>query len=181
MKPAQSSTAFAEAPVHATTFAVLFAVSFCHLLNDMMQSLMSAIYPQLKESLELNFAQVGLISATYQLTASMLQPIVGFYSDKRPMPFSLPVAMGFTLVGLLVLSQQPHLRPADFCRGPGRSRLRDLPSRIVARGAHGFGRPYGLAQSLFQVGGNFGQALGPLMAAAIVVTFGQASHRAGSR
>ena len=75
LKPAQSSAAYSETQVHATTFAVLFAVSFCHLLNDMMQSLMSAIYPQLKESLELNFAQVGLISATYQLTASMLQPL----------------------------------------------------------------------------------------------------------
>jgi FSR family fosmidomycin resistance protein-like MFS transporter len=105
LKPAQSSAAFSEIPVHATTYAVLFAVSFCHLLNDMMQSLMSAIYPQLKDSLELNFAQVGLISATYQLTASLLQPVVGYYSDKRPMPFSLPVAMAFTLVGLVVLSQ----------------------------------------------------------------------------
>jgi len=175
VKPAQSSSAFVETPVHATTFAVLFAVSFCHLLNDMMQSLMSAIYPQLKESLELNFAQVGVISATYQLTASMLQPIVGYYSDKRPMPFSLPVSMGFTLVGLLVLSQSHTYGLLIFAAalvGLGSAIFHPESSR-VARMASG-GR-FGLAQSLFQVGGNLGQALGPLMAAAIVVTFGQAS------
>ena len=175
MKPAQSSSAYAETPVHATTFAVLFAVSFCHLLNDMMQSLMSAIYPQLKESLELNFAQVGIISATYQLTASMLQPVVGFYADKRPMPFSLPVSMAFTLVGLLVLSQSHTYGLLIFAAalvGLGSAIFHPESSR-VARMASG-GR-FGLAQSLFQVGGNLGQALGPLMAAAIVVTFGQAS------
>jgi MFS transporter, FSR family, fosmidomycin resistance protein len=175
LKPAQSSSAFAEVPVHATTFAVLFAVSFCHLLNDMMQSLMSAIYPQLKESLELNFAQVGFISATYQLTASMLQPIVGFYSDKRPMPFSLPVSMAFTLVGLVALSQSHTYMLLIFAAalvGFGSAIFHPESSR-VARMASG-GR-FGLAQSLFQVGGNLGQALGPLMAAAVVVTFGQAS------
>ena len=175
MKPIQSSTAFAEAPAHATTFAVLFAVSFCHLLNDMMQSLMSAIYPQLKDSLELNFAQVGLISATYQLTASMLQPLVGFYADKRPMPFSLPVSMAFTLVGLLVLSQSHTYALLIFAAalvGLGSAIFHPESSR-VARMASG-GR-FGLAQSLFQVGGNLGQALGPLMAAAIVVTYGQSS------
>ena len=175
MKPAQSSTAYTETQVHATTFAVLFAVSFCHLLNDMMQSLMSAIYPQLKESLELNFAQVGLISATYQLTASMLQPLVGYFSDKRPMPFSLPVSMSFTLVGLVVLSQVHTYALLIFAAalvGLGSAIFHPESSR-VARMASG-GR-FGLAQSLFQVGGNLGQALGPLMAAAIVVTYGQGS------
>ena len=175
MKPAQSSTAFSEVPVHATTYTVLFAVSFCHLLNDMMQSLMSAIYPQLKDSLELNFAQVGFISATYQLTASMLQPVVGYYSDKRPMPFSLPVSMGFTLIGLVALSQSHTyllLILAAALVGLGSAIFHPESSR-VARMASG-GR-FGLAQSLFQVGGNLGQALGPLMAAAIVVTYGQGS------
>jgi FSR family fosmidomycin resistance protein-like MFS transporter len=175
LKPAQGSAAFSEVPVHATTFTVLFAVSFCHLLNDMMQSLMSAIYPQLKESLELNFAQVGLISATYQLTASMLQPVVGYYSDTRPIPFSLPVAMAFTLVGLVVLSQS-HTYLLLICAaalvGLGSAVFHPESSR-VARMASG-GR-FGLAQSLFQVGGNLGQALGPVMAAAIVVRFGQGS------
>ena len=175
MKPVQSSAAFTETQVHATTFAVLFAVSFCHLLNDMMQSLMSAIYPQLKESLELNFAQVGIISATYQLTASMLQPLVGYFADQRPMPFSLPVSMAFTLVGLVVLSQShtyPLLIFAAALVGLGSAIFHPESSR-VARMASG-GR-FGLAQSLFQVGGNLGQAIGPLMAAAIVVTFGQGS------
>jgi MFS transporter, FSR family, fosmidomycin resistance protein len=175
LKPGQSSTAFTETQVHATTFAVLFAVSFCHLLNDMMQSLMSAIYPQLKESLELNFAQVGLISATYQLTASMLQPVVGYFSDKRPMPFSLPVSMSFTMVGLVVLSQSHTYALLIFAAalvGLGSAIFHPESSR-VARMASG-GR-FGLAQSLFQVGGNLGQALGPLMAAAIVATFGQTS------
>ena len=175
MKPGQSSTTFTETQVHATTFAVLFAVSFCHLLNDMMQSLMSAIYPQLKEALELNFAQVGLISATYQLTASMLQPVVGYYADKRPMPFSLPVSMSFTMVGLVVLSQSHTYALLIFAAalvGLGSAIFHPESSR-VARMASG-GR-FGMAQSVFQVGGNLGQALGPLMAAAIVATFGQAS------
>jgi FSR family fosmidomycin resistance protein-like MFS transporter len=179
LKPVQSSTAFTETQVHAqvhtTTFAVLFAVSFCHLLNDMMQSLMSAIYPQLKDSLELNFAQVGIISATYQLTASMLQPLVGYFSDKRPMPFSLPVSMAFTLVGLVVLSQSDTYLLLIFAAalvGLGSAIFHPESSR-VARMASG-GR-FGLAQSMFQVGGNLGQALGPLMAAAIVVTYGQSS------
>src|SRR5882672_2817191 len=175
VKPATSTTAYAATSVHATTFAVLFAISFCHLLNDMMQSLLSAIYPQLKESLELNFAQVGIISATYQLTASLLQPLVGLYSDKRPLPFSLPTAMVFTLVGLLVLSISHTYGLLIFAAamvGFG-SAIFHPESARVARMASG-GR-HGLAQSLFQVGGNFGQALGPLMAAAIVVNFGQAS------
>ena len=161
--------------MHATTFVVLFAISFCHLLNDMMQSLLSAIYPQLKEALELNFAQVGIISATYQITASLLQPLVGAYSDKRPMPFSLPTAMAFTLAGLLVLSVSHTYGLLVFAAalvGLGSSIFHPESAR-VARMASG-GR-HGLAQSLFQVGGNFGQALGPVMATAIVVTFGQAS------
>ena len=161
--------------LHVTTFAILFAVSFCHLLNDMMQSLLSAIYPSLKASLELNFAQVGLITATYQLTASLLQPLVGLYSDKRPIPFSLPIAMMFTLVGLLALSVSHTyalLVGAAALVGLGSAVFHPESAR-VARMASG-GR-YGLAQSMFQVGGNFGQALGPLMAAAVVLNFGQSS------
>src|SRR5258705_10638119 len=99
----QSSAATVDASLHVTTFTILFAVSFCHLLNDMMQSLLSALYPSLKATLELNFAQVGLITATYHLTASLLQPLVGLYSDKGRLPFSLPVSMMFPLVGLLAL------------------------------------------------------------------------------
>ena len=154
---------------------MLFAISFCHLLNDMMQSLLAAIYPQLKATLELNFAQVGLITATYQLTASMLQPLVGLYADRRPLPFSLPTGMTFTLIGLLALSVSHTyalLLSASALVGLG-SAIFHPESARVARMASG-GR-YGLAQSLFQVGGNFGQALGPLAAAAIVLSFGQRS------
>jgi FSR family fosmidomycin resistance protein-like MFS transporter len=161
--------------LHATTFSILFAIGTCHLLNDMMQSLLAALYPSLKTQLELNFAQVGLITATYQLTASMLQPLVGLYSDRRPIPFSLPVAMVFTLVGLLALSVSHTyalLLSASALVGLG-SAIFHPESARVARMASG-GR-YGLAQSLFQVGGNFGQALGPLMAAAVVLNFGQSS------
>lgn len=175
LKPPESTAAYAESTVHVTTFAILFAISVCHLLNDMMQSLLAAIYPNLKASLELNFAQVGLISATYQITASMLQPVVGYYSDKRPIPFSLPTGMVFTLTGLLLLSVSHTyglLLAAAAMVGLGSAVFHPESAR-VARMASG-GR-HGLAQSLFQVGGNFGQALGPLMAAAIVLNFGQSS------
>jgi len=170
-----SSPALADNSVHVTTFAILFAISFCHLLNDMMQSLLSALYPTLKTRLELNFAQVGLITATYQLTASLLQPLVGLYSDKRPIPFSLPTSMSFTLVGLLALSVSHTyllLVSAAALVGLG-SAIFHPESARVARMASG-GR-FGLAQSMFQVGGNFGQALGPLMAAAVVINYGQGS------
>jgi FSR family fosmidomycin resistance protein-like MFS transporter len=169
------SPALADSTLHITTFTVLFAISFCHLLNDMMQSLLAALYPALKARLELNFAQVGLITATYQFTASLLQPIVGLYSDKRPVPFSLPLAMVFTLFGLLTLSvSQTYglLLTASVLVGLG-SAIFHPESARVARMASG-GR-FGMAQSFFQVGGNFGQALGPLMAAAIVLNFGQSS------
>ena len=169
------STALANSSIHVTAFTILFAISFCHLLNDMMQSLLAALYPSLKARLELNFAQVGLITATYQFTASLLQPVVGLYSDKRPIPFSLPVAMVFTLMGLLVLSTSntyAMLLIASLLVGLG-SAIFHPESARVARMASG-GR-FGLAQSLFQVGGNFGQALGPLMAAAVVLNFGQGS------
>ena len=161
--------------IHVTTFSVLFAISFCHLLNDMMQSLLAAIYPQLKTDLELSFVQVGLITATYQFTASMLQPLVGLYADRRPLPFSLPAGMISTLIGLLLLSVShtyPLLLTASAMVGLGSATFHPESAR-VARMASG-GR-YGLAQSLFQVGGNLGQALGPVGAAAIVLSFGQKS------
>ncbi|HEY4123446.1 MAG TPA: MFS transporter, partial [Rhizomicrobium sp.] len=158
-----------------TTFAILFAVSFCHLLNDMMQSLLPAIYPTLKAQFHLNFTQIGLVTLVFQCTASLLQPVVGLYSDRRPMPYSLATGMVFTLVGLLVLSiawDYPILLVAAALVGMGSSVFHPESSR-VARMASG-GR-HGLAQSLFQVGGNIGSALGPLTAAAIVASFGQRS------
>ena len=158
-----------------TAFAVLAAISFCHLLNDMMQSLLPALYPMLKDSLSLNFGQIGLITLTFQLTASLLQQLVGTFTDRRPLPYSLAVGMGFTLVGLLLLSVAatfPILLLAAALVGMGSSVFHPESSR-VARLASG-GR-HGFAQSLFQVGGNVGSATGPLLAAFIVLPHGQSS------
>ncbi|WP_188704345.1 MFS transporter [Silvimonas iriomotensis] len=158
-----------------TAFRVLGAISFSHLLNDMIQSLILAIYPILKGGFNLSFAQIGLITLTYQITASLLQPLVGLYTDKKPQPYSLPIGMGFTLCGLLLLSVAPNfgtLLVAAALVGTGSSIFHPESSR-VARMASG-GR-HGLAQSLFQVGGNLGSSLGPLLAAAIIVPFGQPS------
>ncbi|MCW3477028.1 MFS transporter [Limobrevibacterium gyesilva] len=156
-----------------TVFPVLIALSFCHMLNDMMQSMISALYPLLKAEFMLDFTQVGLITLTFQLTASLLQPAVGLMTDRKPMPFSLAVGMGFTLVGLLLLAvaaTYPALLFAAGMVGIGSSVFHPESSR-VARAASG-GR-YGLAQSLFQVGGNAGAAIGPLLAAVVVLTRGQ--------
>ena len=167
--PAQRTSA------ESTVFAIIFAVSFCHLLNDMMQSLLAAIYPMLKQNYGLDFKQIGFLTLTFQVTASLLQPVVGTYTDKRPMPYSLPAGMAFSLVGLALLSTATHyamlLAGAAFI-GIGSSIFHPESSR-VARLASG-GR-HGLAQSFFQVGGNFGTALGPLLAAFIVLPRGQKS------
>jgi MFS transporter, FSR family, fosmidomycin resistance protein len=158
-----------------TVYSVLGAISFSHLLNDMIQSLILAIYPMLKDNFSLSFGQIGLITLTYQITASLLQPLVGVYTDKRPLPYSLPVGMGFTLCGLLLMSVAPSfgvLLVAAALVGCGSSVFHPESSR-VARMASG-GR-HGLAQSLFQVGGNAGSSLGPLLAAAIIIPHGQRS------
>jgi FSR family fosmidomycin resistance protein-like MFS transporter len=158
-----------------TTFAILISLSTCHLLNDMNQSLVPSIYPILKQSYGLDFGQIGLITLAFQLTASMLQPVVGMVTDRRPQPFSLPVAMGCSLVGLLLLSvahSYGMILLAAALVGTGSSVFHPEASR-VARMASG-GR-YGFAQSLFQVGGATGSAIGPLLAAFIVVPHGQAS------
>jgi FSR family fosmidomycin resistance protein-like MFS transporter len=163
------------AKAQETTFAVLFAVSFCHMLNDMMQSLIPAIYPSLKAMFSLSFAQIGLITLVFQCTASLLQPVVGLASDRRPMPFSLPVGAGFTLVGLVGLGLAQSYATVLISAavvGIGSSVFHPESSR-VARMASG-GR-HGLAQSLFQVGGNTGSALGPVLAAYVVVTYGHRS------
>lgn len=166
------------APVPATqgtAFRVLSAISFSHLLNDMIQSLILAIYPLLKASFSLSFVQVGLITLTYQMTASLLQPVVGLYTDRHPKPYSLPIGMGFTLTGLLLLSVAPNfglLLVAAALVGMGSSVFHPESSR-VARMASG-GR-HGMAQSFFQVGGNVGSSLGPLLAALIIVPNGRGS------
>ncbi|MGO4521099.1 MFS transporter [Dyella sp. 2RAF44] len=164
-----------QATEHATEFRILGAISFSHLLNDMIQSLILAIYPILKSGFNLSFAQIGLITLTYQITASLLQPAVGLVTDKKPMPYSLPVGMGFTLCGLLLLATAPNftvLLIAAALVGTGSSVFHPESSR-VARMASG-GR-HGLAQSLFQVGGNAGASLGPLLAAWIIVPHGRGS------
>jgi MFS transporter, FSR family, fosmidomycin resistance protein len=161
--------------VEGTLFAVIGAISFSHLLNDMIQSLVPAIYPILKTSFDLSFSQIGLITLTFQLTASLLQPVVGLYTDRKPKPYSLPIGMGFTLCGLVLLAYArnfPMLLVAAAMVGMGSSVFHPESSR-VARLASG-GR-HGLAQSLFQVGGNLGSAIGPLLAAFIVLPHGQGS------
>jgi MFS transporter, FSR family, fosmidomycin resistance protein len=158
-----------------SAFAVIFSLSFCHMLNDMMQSMVPAIYPLLKESYALDYAQIGLITLAFQCTASLLQPLVGATTDKRPMPYSLSVGMGFTLCGLVLMSQAasyPVILGAAALIGIGSAVFHPEASR-VARLASG-GR-HGLAQSLFQVGGNSGSAIGPLLAAFIIVPHGQTS------
>jgi FSR family fosmidomycin resistance protein-like MFS transporter len=163
------------AAARVTAFGVLFAASGSHMLNDMMQSLAPALYPVFRDQLSLTFFQTGIITFTFQLTASLLQPIIGAALDRRPAPFALPAAMGFSLIGLAALAYAgtyPALLASVALIGVGSAVFHPEASR-AARAASG-GR-YGLAQSLFQVGGNFGQSLGPLMAAFIVVPFGQRS------
>jgi FSR family fosmidomycin resistance protein-like MFS transporter len=170
-----SQTIAAPSRAGRVAFPVLGAVSFCHLLNDMMQSLLPAIYPILKGGFGLSFGQIGLLTLAYQITASLLQPLIGRYTDRRPQPYSLPVGMGFTLTGLLVLAAAPNypaLLAGAALLGIGSSIFHPESSRI-ARLASG-GR-HGLAQSLFQVGGNFGTALGPLLAAFFILPRGQSS------
>jgi FSR family fosmidomycin resistance protein-like MFS transporter len=175
MTDGENAVAAKPASSDGTVFPVILAIGFCHLLNDMMQSLLPAIYPNLKISLGLTFGQVGLITLAYQLTASILQPLVGLYADRRPTPLALPGGTLFSLAGLVVLSiahSYGLLLAGAALLGMGSSVFHPESSR-VARMASG-GR-HGLAQSMFQVGGNAGSALGPLAAAVVVVRFGQSS------
>jgi len=170
------TTAPIARPASGTTaFAIIAAVSFCHMLNDVLQSMLSAIYPMLKDNYGLDFWQIGFLTLTFQVTASLLQPVIGLVIDKRPMPYSLPVGMGSSLVGLLLLAGAQSftmLLIGAALIGIGSAVFHPESSR-VARTASG-GR-YGMAQSFFQVGGNFGQAIGPLLAAFIIVPRGQGS------
>jgi FSR family fosmidomycin resistance protein-like MFS transporter len=165
-----------QAPVsHDTSFAVLFAISFCHLLNDMMQAMFPAIYPTLKTQFALSFEQIGLITLVFQCVAAVLQPVVGFIADKRPMPFSLAFGMLFTFTGLALLAvvgSYPLVLLCALMVGLGSAVFHPESSRVARMAA---GDRHGLAQSLFQVGGNAGSALAPLAAALIVVTYGRHS------
>jgi len=173
---AQAATA-ADAPAQAdkTVMPIIFAVSFCHMLNDIMQSMISAIYPMLKADFNLDFWQIGILTLAFQCTASLLQPVIGIITDKKPFPYSLPIGMGATFVGLFLLAGSHvyvMLVAAAALIGIGSAVFHPESSR-VARLASG-GR-YGFAQATFQVGGNFGQAIGPLLAAFIIVPMGQGS------
>jgi FSR family fosmidomycin resistance protein-like MFS transporter len=154
-------------------FRVLAAVSFCHVLNDMMQSLLPSIYPILKSSFHLNFTQIGFITLTFQITASLLQPVIGHYTDRKPMPYSLPIGMVFTLVGLLLLAIAPTfplLLLAAALIGMGSAVFHPESSRVARMASGG---KHGFAQSFFQVGGNTGSAIGPLLAVFIILPHGQ--------
>lgn len=160
---------------YQTVFPVLVAIGFCHLLNDMMQSLLPAMYPLLKSGFQLSFAQVGLITLTYQCTASLLQPLVGFTTDRHPQPYSLAVGMTSTLIGLILFSRVqafPLLLVSAALIGMGSSVFHPESSRVARLASGG---QHGLAQSLFQVGGNAGGALGPLLAALFVLPRGRES------
>jgi FSR family fosmidomycin resistance protein-like MFS transporter len=169
----QKTTNFANQT--ATVFPILFALSFSHLLNDTIQSLIPAIYPLVKTSYHLSFSQIGLITLTFQMAASLFQPFVGLYTDKKPQPFSLAIGMGFTLIGLIILSLSNSFYLILFSValvGTGSSIFHPEASRM-AHAASGGRR--GLAQSVFQLGGNFGSSIGPLLAAWIIVPKGQFS------
>ena len=162
-------------PQPRTAYAVLAAVSVSHLLNDAIQSLLPAIYPVLKTAFGLSFAQVGLMTLALMLTASLLQPVVGLLADRRPAPLALSIGMGFTLVGLLTLASAhtyPLLLVAAALVGVGSSIFHPESSRVARLASGG---KHGFAQSVFQVGGNVGSALGPLLAAFLVAPYGQAS------
>jgi FSR family fosmidomycin resistance protein-like MFS transporter len=158
-----------------TALGILAAISFCHLLNDMLQSLLPALYPMIKSSYALSFAQIGLLTFTFQFTASLLQPLVGALADKSPRPYSLAVGMGFTLAGLLLLAfaaSYTLLLVAAALIGTGSSVFHPESSRVARMASGG---KHGLAQSVFQVGGNLGTSAGPLLAAFIVLPHGQSS------
>jgi len=156
-----------------TVYAVLFTISFSHFLNDTIQALLPSIYPMLKDSYHLSFTQLGMITFTFQCTASLLQPLVGLYTDKRSLPFSLPLGMGLTLLGIVALAfanSYPFILASAALIGLGSSIFHPEASRIAHMAA---GKRRGFAQSLFQIGGNAGSSVGPLLAALIVVPHGQ--------
>ncbi|HTO03904.1 MAG TPA: MFS transporter, partial [Opitutus sp.] len=164
-----------KVPVENTVLPVILALSFCHLVNDTIQALLPSIYPMLKDKYALTFTQIGMITFTFQVTASLLQPVVGFYTDRRPKPYSLAIGMTITLVGLILLARAGNysaLLIAGALTGIGSSIFHPEASRLAHMAA---GQRHGFAQSLFQVGGNFGSSLGPLAAAAIIVPRGQES------
>jgi FSR family fosmidomycin resistance protein-like MFS transporter len=158
-----------------TVFSILLSISFSHLLNDTIQSLIPSIYPIVKQSFHLSFSQIGIITLVFQLTASLFQPLIGLYTDRKPQPYSLAIGMGFTLTGLILLSQATSyamLLLSVAVIGTGSSIFHPEASKVAYMASGG---RRGLAQSIFQVGGNLGGSLGPILAAMIIVPFGQSS------
>src|SRR6267154_6328539 len=175
MTPGLAAKTNIAAAAAGPAYVVLAGISFSHFLNDTMQSLIASVYPILKDSYALDFAQIGMITLAFQFTASLLQPVIGHFTDRKAQPFSLAIGMGFTFCGLLLLSvaqQYPVILVAAALVGLGSAVFHPESARI-ARLASG-GR-YGFAQSVFQVGGSLGTSMGPLLAASIVVPFGQPS------
>jgi FSR family fosmidomycin resistance protein-like MFS transporter len=170
---AEESIEQAKSVAEKTVFSILLSISFSHLLNDTIQSLIPSIYPLVKTSFHLGFAQIGLITLTFQLAASLLQPFIGFYTDRKPQPFSLATGMGFTLIGLVLLAfagTYPMVLVSVALIGIGSSVFHPEASKVAYMASGG---RRGLAQSIFQVGGNAGSSLGPLLAALIIVPYGQ--------
>ncbi len=162
-------------PVQTTVYAILLSISFSHMLNDLIQSVVPSIYPMLKDEFRLSFSQIGLITFVFQITASLLQPFVGRYTDKHPYPYSLAIGMSFTFLGLILLAfahSFPMILIAVSCIGMGSSVFHPEASRVAQIASGG---KKGLAQSIFQVGGNAGSAIGPLLAAWIIIPHGQSN------
>lgn len=156
-----------------SVYSILILLGVTHMFNDTLQNLVQAVYPMIKESLMLNFSQIGIITLVYQMAASIFQPIIGAYTDKKPQPYSLPIGMTFTLVGIFSLafaSEFSHVLFAVFLAGIGSSIFHPEASRLAHMASGG---KRGLAQSIFQVGGNFGGSLGPLLAALLIAPYGQ--------
>jgi MFS transporter, FSR family, fosmidomycin resistance protein len=167
-------TTLATTRTNSTVYAILIAAAGCHLINDTLQAVMLSVYPMLKENYALSFSQVGLLTMVYQVTASILQPLIGHFTDKRPLPYILPFGPMFTALGLILLAtahSYPALLIAAACIGIGSSIFHPDASRVSRLASGG---QYGMAQSLFQVGGNIGTSMGPLLAAGIVLQRGQA-------
>lgn len=168
-------TTIAATRTNSTVYAILIAAAGCHLINDTLQAVMLSVYPMLKENYALSFSQVGLLTMVYQVTASILQPLIGHFTDKKPLPYILPFGPLFTALGLVLLAtahSYPALLVAAACIGIGSSIFHPDASRVSRLASGG---QYGMAQSLFQVGGNIGTSIGPLLAAGIVLQRGQAS------
>ena len=164
-----------QSAIRANTavYLILFAAAGCHMINDTLQAVMLSVYPMLKQNYALSFTQVGIMTMVFQVTASILQPLIGLYTDRRPLPYLLPVGPAFTALGLVLLAtahSYPALLVAAACIGIGSSIFHPDASRVARLASGG---QFGMAQSLFQVGGNIGTSIGPLLAAGIVLQRGR--------